>query len=48
MVTKAKKSAIITFVINFTKHYLITINLFAFSVNKKAKIKTNKILFFGG
>ena len=34
MVTKAKKSAIITFVIVFTKHHFISINPFAFSVNK--------------
>jgi hypothetical protein len=45
VVTKAKKSAIITFVIVFTKHHFISINPFAFSVNKKAMIKTTKFYF---
>ena len=43
--TKAKKSAIITFVNNFTKHHLISINLFAFSVNKKAVFKPTIFYF---
>ena len=46
MVTKEKKSAIITLVIFFTKHYLININLFAFSVNRKQKEKQQIFIFW--
>ena len=44
--TKAKKSAIITLVIFFTKHHLISINPFAFSVNKKSYHKNNNFYFW--